>query len=223
MLRRNTKYYSCNNAKGRGVWAPAQQEERVTKPTLKTSHYLFCHGLDFGNFPVERLFFSSWPVPPVMLLIGYINLVCNEWEMLRCCQPQSSPLFTNSLRSIDAGQRGENDNINQSWRHNDPNQPEITGNVTMNYVSVAAAAGSPRLSAGCAALRVGPSDCHYLLWYLPSRLEGPSRRCKDFIQVFPTRCPSSSPPITRRTSFSSPRSINTVHSEVACTSLLCSR
>lgn len=73
--------------------------------------------------------------------------------MLRCCQPQSSPLFTNSLRSIDAGQRGENDNINQSWRHNDPNQPEITGNVTMNYVSVAAAAGSPRLSAGCAASR----------------------------------------------------------------------
>lgn len=62
--------------------------------------------------------------------------------MLRCCQPQSSPLFTNSLRSIDAGLLRGNDNINQSWRHNGPNQPEITGNVTMSYVCRAAAAGS---------------------------------------------------------------------------------
>lgn len=56
--------------------------------------------------------------------------------MLRCCQAQSSPLFTNSLRSIDAGLLRGNDNINQSLRHNGPNQPEITGNVTMSYVSV---------------------------------------------------------------------------------------
>lgn len=80
-----------------------------------------------------------------MLLIGYINLVWYEWGMLRCCQLQSSPLFTNSLRSIDAGLLRGNDNINQSSRHNGPNQPEITGNVTMSYVSVAVsdAAGSP--------------------------------------------------------------------------------
>lgn len=59
--------------------------------------------------------------------------------MLRCCQLQSSPLFTNSLRSIDAGLLRGNDNINQSCRHNGPNQAEITGNVTMSYVSVAVA------------------------------------------------------------------------------------
>lgn len=33
--------------------SPTGQEESVTKPVLKTSHYLFCHGLDFGRFPVE--------------------------------------------------------------------------------------------------------------------------------------------------------------------------
>lgn len=91
-----------------------------------------------------------------MLLIAYINLVWYEWEMLRCCQLQSSPLFTNSLRSIDAGLLRGNDNINQSWRHNGPNQAEITGNVTMSYVCAVAsnrAADSLLLSAGCAPLR----------------------------------------------------------------------
>ena len=29
-------------------------EESVTKPVLKTAHYLFCHWLDIGNIPVER-------------------------------------------------------------------------------------------------------------------------------------------------------------------------
>lgn len=90
--------------------------------------------------------------------------------MLRCCQLQSSPLFTNSLRSIDAGLLRGNDNINQSWGHNDPNQPEITGNVTMSYVSVAvpAAAGSLRLSAGAAVLRRGPERRAILRLQQPS-------------------------------------------------------
>lgn len=38
--------------------SPTGHGESVTKPVLKTAHYLFCPGLDFGNFPVERLFFS---------------------------------------------------------------------------------------------------------------------------------------------------------------------
>jgi len=84
-----------------------------------------------------------------MRLIGYINLVWNEWGMLRCCQLQSSPLFTNSLRSIDAGLLRGNDNINQSWRHNGPNQPEITGNVTMSYVSVAVPTAARAPPAAC--------------------------------------------------------------------------
>lgn len=33
------------------------QGESVTKPMLKTAHYLFCRGLDLGNFTLERLFF----------------------------------------------------------------------------------------------------------------------------------------------------------------------
>lgn len=43
--------------------SPTGQEESVTKPVLKTSHYLFCHGLGFGNFPVDRLFFLLTSTP----------------------------------------------------------------------------------------------------------------------------------------------------------------
>lgn len=75
--------------------------------------------------------------------------------MLRRCQLQSSPLFTNSLRSIDAGLLRGNDNINQGCRRNGPNQAGITGNVTMRYVCVAAP--GRRRSAGCAPLRSGPT------------------------------------------------------------------
>lgn len=62
--------------------SPTGHGESVTKPELKTAHYLFCRVFVFGNFPVERLFFLLTSPPPhtstVMLLIGYINLVWYE-------------------------------------------------------------------------------------------------------------------------------------------------
>lgn len=120
------------------VWLSRSKKKKVSIVYFSVEGFFIY--IFICNFPQKRLSFSLWPShPPVMLLIGYINLVWYEWGMLRCCQLQSSPLFTNSLRSIDAGLLRGNDNINQSCRHNGPNQAEITGNVTMSYVSVAPA------------------------------------------------------------------------------------
>lgn len=44
--------------------SPTGHGESVTKPVLKTAHYLFCRVFVFGNFPVERLFFLLTSPPP---------------------------------------------------------------------------------------------------------------------------------------------------------------
>lgn len=139
--------------------------KRTTYLRLKSPHYLFA----ISKRKIIQFFFlpNNPPVLLFMLLIGYINLVWYEWGMLRCCQVQSSPLFTNSLRSIDAGLLRGNDNINQSLRHNGPNQPEITGNVTMSYVSVAGAIRwiCPAVEKKKGTGESNRSSCHYLLWF----------------------------------------------------------
>ena len=115
--------------------SPTRHGESVTKPVVKTAHYLFCRGWDFGNFSVERLFFLL--TSPPCYTPNWLHKSCLVW--MRNVAVLSTAIFTLIYQFIKIHwcRIGERKWQHKSGlQHNDPNQLGIAENVMMNYVLV---------------------------------------------------------------------------------------